>query len=186
MLSEPYSSCIHDPSNFKWNKTLIDHILNSSRVYSQKECLELCFNLFYIQMNPCNCSESKLDNTMEICLFNKPWHSETWNCTRQFRIKFIKEIFNQKCFEYCPLECDSISYVASEYSISYLSSGNISLLDKLPFGKKFENYFQVEKKFFSFVVYYEDLKYTEISQSSKMEFVDLGKIIDLFFCKLQL
>lgn len=53
--------------------------------------------------------------------------------------------------EYCPLECDSYTY-------------EISMQNQLL--KKKLNYNQ-----FQFHIYYEDLKYTYISQEAKIEFI---------------
>ena len=57
---------------------------------------------------------------------------------------------DQICSEYCPLECDSFSYDISINSQSYVA-GDL----------------------FVFSIFYEDLKYTLISQQPKMHFIDL-------------
>jgi hypothetical protein len=119
-LEEPYNNCLKDVSYFKKNKTLIDYFLNRSLSYSQENCLDLCFNLFYIQENPCECKESELGNVFEECWLIKEKASYS-NCTWKYRTNFTKNDLVEKCSDYCPLECDSMTF---SYSISTYNRSN--------------------------------------------------------------
>jgi hypothetical protein len=183
-LEEPYNNCLKDPLTFNLNKTLIDYIIGTNRSYSQKECLNMCFNLKYLEENPCNCT-SKLNQVYEKCFENYDYYSRVWNCSLKFRKKFSKNILDQECPLYCPLECDSVSYSVSVFNIDLPNSGNISERDQRNwFDFSFQTYEEVQKNFYSIVIYYEDLKYTEISENPSMDISDLisnvGGILGVF------
>ena len=148
-LGEPYSRCINDPTNFRQNKTIIDHILNKNESYSQIKCLELCFDISYIETNPCNCTEAKLGSVWLDCWIQKENESKT-GCTYNFKNDFYKKQIVEYCAHYCPLECDTTSY-------SYtLSVGNDNaMINTLIF------------------IYYRSLKYTSITQEAKILSFDL-------------
>ena len=184
-LSEPFNDCLFDSRDFKLNKTLIKYILDSGRVYSQKECLELCFSLYYAETNPCDCSGYPLENIFHECFSKRQYYSETWNCTLLSKRNFSKTIFNEKCSNYCPLECSTVNYQVLTSTLDFPTSGNISLKDQTGyFDSKFANYEEVKKRFYSLVIFYEDLKYTLITESPNIEFVDLvsnvGGILGVF------
>jgi len=162
-LEEPYNNCLKDVSKFKKNKTLIDYFLNRSLSYSQEKCLDFCFDLFYIQENPCECKESELGNVFEQCWVIKERASYS-SCTWKYRTNFTKNDLVEKCSDYCPLECDSMtfSYSISTYNRSY---NRKSLSTEI-------------------YVYYRSLKYTSITQQAKMKWEqlisNLGGYLSLF------
>jgi hypothetical protein len=161
-LEEPYNNCLKDVSKFKKNKTLIDYFLNRSLSYSLEKCLDFCFDLFYIQENPCECKESELGNVFEECWLIKEKASYS-SCTWKYRTNFTKNDLVEKCSDYCPLECDSMSF---SYSISYNRSD--------------DSFYQVTEIY----VYYRNLKYTSITQQAKMKWAqlisNLGGYLSLF------
>ena len=188
-LESPYNNCLKDPLTFKENKLLINYILNSSRVYSQKVCFDLCFGMNYIESNQCNCTstqELKYENTLELCYEDQEVFSSIWNCTRDFRRKFSQTIFNEECHKYCPEECDSVSYLVSVSNMNFPLTGDISERDQKTWFRNFQHktYEEVHKSFFAIDVFYEDLKYTVISQKEKILLSDLisniGGIIGVF------
>ncbi len=80
--------------------------------------------------------------------------------------KFLDE-FNKLdvCNSYCPSECDSYTYDIRESVQPILGSGDMSQEFLI-----FKNFTRI---FFSIDVYFEDLKYTLITQQSKYEIFDL-------------
>ena len=118
-LDEPYNRCLKDPLSFKGNKTIIEYILRKDQFYHQKNCLEFCFDLFYMKENLCNCSNTSLGNVWKDCFVEKEKEDKT-GCTFLNRTAFYKNILVEKCSEYCPLECDSISY---SFTINNCSTG---------------------------------------------------------------
>ena len=61
-LEFPYNNCFKNVSeSSKYNQTIIDYLKEKKRQYSQKECLNLCINLKYHEINACNFTIDNLD-----------------------------------------------------------------------------------------------------------------------------
>ena len=107
--------------------------------------------------NPCNCTNTTLGSAWSDCWIK--FEKKRWGCTFDDKKAFFKNSLLDKCEKYCPLECDSISYSSS--------------VNSLPF----QNFFELR-------IYYEDLKYTSITQIPKSQTFDLvsdiGGICGLF------
>lgn len=166
-LPKPYNDCygIEELSLFNKNHTIIRYINSTDQFYSQQRCLKLCFNLYYLNENPCNCAIS-FDNIDELwprCFRDKELRNIT-GCTSVYKKNFIKNSILEKCSEYCPLECNSISYQTS-YSIAPITTPII--------------FNQTELN-----IYYREAKYTLIKQKPKIELFELisnaGGILGLF------
>ena len=162
-LEEPFNNCLKDVSKFKKNKTLIDYFLNRKLSYSQENCLDLCFDLHYIKENPCKCKEAELGNVLEKCFLIEE-RGIYLNCTWQYRTNFTKNDLVEKCSDYCPLECDSMTF---SYSISTYNRSNADY-----------------SLHTDFIVYYKTLKYTKITQQAKIKpeqlISNLGSYLGLF------
>jgi len=158
-LGLPYNQCFKDLKSFEENATLIKRLEALNQSYSIKNCLELCFELNYIVKNPCNCVNTSLGNVWFDCFIQKE-SSDQNGCTYKYKAYFYEKILNEECHQYCPLECDSVSYLVT--SNDYINYDN----------------------FTSFVVYYQGLQYTLITQQPKMELFDIissvGGILGLF------
>ena len=173
-LGEPYNDCIKDSDEFQRNKTIIEYLIKSGRSYSQKQCFESCFNLKYYETNQCDCTYEPWDQVFAKCYASVKKFSSLYNCSEKFRTKFSENSFNQKCSEYCPLECDSVEYSFSTYTLDYPNTGNISERDITKhFSSQFETYEEVQKSFYSLIIYYKDLKYTFIKEEPYMVLADL-------------
>ena len=144
-LEKPYNDCFKNVSDFQQNKTLIDHFIDKNALYSQRECKRMFQVLKFIETSNCNCSVHSLDDE----LYQKCYHENT-NKTKECYIRFMGTFRNDHFLQYCPKECDSFSYDITPYSL---------------FGNP-DNNFHIR-------VYYEDLKYSYISQQPKIEFVGL-------------
>ena len=160
-LGLPYNQCYEDVNTFPANKTIIEYINKTNTKYKQTNCLELCFDIFYLADNPCNCTNTKLGSVWYDCWSHlNLTGDDRWNCIYNYKLNFFKETLLDKCKEYCPLECESVSYSIVQDSI----------LDE---GAKFQ-----------LRVYFESLKYTSISQIPKTKGFDLvaeiGGILGLF------
>jgi len=90
------------------------------------------------------------------------------------------------CSQYCPLECDSMSYEVNNYLELMPDNGSISNATKLDlkYLNQFETYEQVNKHLVAVRVYYKNLKYTLISEEPKAELFNfisnIGGILGLF------
>ena len=162
-VEEPYNNCLKDVSKFKKNETLINYFLNRNLSYSQENCLDLCFDLFYIKENPCNCKQAELGNVFEKCWIIKE-KGKYLSCTWKYRINFTKYDLVEKCSDFCPLECESMTF---SYSILTYNSLNTT-----------------NSQSTSIYVYYKTLKYTSITQQVKTKpeqlISNLGGYLGLF------
>lgn len=162
-LGKPYNQCYKNVSDFEFDKKIIDYIQMKGEAYIQANCFELCFDLDYIENNPCNCTILTLGNVWSECFINNRVKSIA-NCTSDYKIFFYKNSLAEKCAKYCPLECDSISY--SVTANSYTSKQRSGKNDVIVY------------------VFFRSLKYTLISQQPKMQEFDLisniGGIFGLF------
>ncbi len=188
-LGEPYNQCLKDPFEFKSNQTIIRHMTKSGRSYSQAECYELCMNLKYFETNPCNCTFVSWDRAFVKCFSNNDLNSSLFKCTEEYRRQFSKNLFtnsdNGSCQDYCPLECDSISYSFSSFLLEYPLYGNITQNDRNKYVfSNFETYEDVQKSYYSMAIFYKDMKYTLISEDENYVLADLvsniGGILGVF------
>lgn len=158
---EPYNKCFKDVTKFNMNTTLVNFYKNSSLNYTQTDCLNLCFELYYINSNPCNCKTRQLDKIWDDC-FVRSNDVNLKNCTFQNRLNFFANNVMNKCENYCPLECDSLNYVV-ENTVYFMQNIQNSALIR---------------------IYMKNLKYTLISQQPLMGINDLisniGGMISLF------
>ncbi len=182
-LGEPYTDCLNDVNTFKLNKTIIKHILNSNRLYSQNDCFHFCSFLLALEESNCGCNSSLIDFEKN-CL--RQFYEENLNDTKQCVSEYLKEFsISDKCGVYCPSECDSMTYkITSSYG-TFPKSGKISSKSKIENGLyNFETYEQVNKHFAAILIYYKDLKYTRIRQEPKTQlfnvFSNVGDILSLF------
>ena len=180
-LDEPFNNCFKDESLFSKNKTLIEYIKSQNRAYSQDDCLELCQNIKYIETSGCNCSLQNLDDVIKTACMNKRASRKQLECTRSFLERFVKSNPFEICSEYCPLECNSIKYEITHDFLPLPSTGKVSEGFYL---KHFNTYENVSKSFFAINIFYEELKYTLISQHPKMQLFGLissiGGVFSLF------
>ncbi len=118
--------------------------------------------MFYIQENPCHCKKAVLEDVFEKCFLVEE-EAMFSSCIWEYRTNFTKNDLVEKCSNYCPLECDSMTF---SYSIS---ANNHKLFS--------DNYTEI-------YVYYKTLKYTSIIQQAKTKpeqlISNLGGYLGLF------
>ena len=148
-LEFPYNDCAKNISEFPLNKTIISFMKYKKWEYSQKECISLCRTLSYIDISNCNCTLKSMDEKFTAKCYNNMNDSNIKACVDLFLSKFEVE----KCSKYCPLECDTLNYKIS-HSSKMISSLETSIK---------------RTKIFKIYVFYEDLKYTLITQKPKIE-----------------
>jgi hypothetical protein len=168
-LEFPYNDCYKNVSKSEYhNQTIIDYLNNEKkREYTQKDCLYLCRNLKYKEINPCNYNFDDL----EIDIVDKAdslKNDTILECVQ----KFYKDNYESCSTLNCPLECDSFTYEINKDLLMIRSSGNISS-KSFSYFAGFNTYENVSRKFFAIRVYYDDLKYTLIKQQPKIELFGL-------------
>jgi hypothetical protein len=185
-LEQPYNDCYKDVSQSNFNQTIINYLKFKNYDYNQKDCVNLCRNLKYNETNTCGCYLDSLDD--EIYMKYISINSSITKCIEKFLTSFNTKIIYECQSNYCPLECDSFEYDVSLYLQPILARGNISNFYNKSiypeFTDDFKTFEDVSKSFFSINVYYQDLKYTLISQQPKIELFglisNLGGILGLF------
>ena len=175
-LEQPYSNCTSDLNTLNaFDSDLYRATFKAYQTYTQKKCLDLC--LQNVSISVCGChnafynglnSEKSCEALNEsLCLLN----------TKQF-------IFNSSdCFSDCPFECEKITYLLSTSHSYYPSPEYTKFLKTHPIIQKAFNSSSfdsnsidedlLKKSIASINVFYDDLRYTKISQTSKMNLVDL-------------
>lgn len=157
-LGTPYNQCYKDVNIFPGNKTIINFIASQNQTYKQTKCFELCFEIDYLNRNPCNCTNSKLGNVWLDCFINFE-NRKLFSCTFMDKTNFFKKSVIESCELYCPLECDTLTYTVTQ----------TSFLDK---NRSIIN------------IYFENLQYTSIRQLPKISAIELasnlGGLLGLF------
>jgi hypothetical protein len=182
-LEKPYNDCFKNVSKSEFNQTIINYLKSKNFAYNQKDCVNLCKNLKYNETNTCECYLDSLDDEIFIKCYNS---SILTKCIDKFLNYYSLKHINECESNYCPLECDSFEYDIDLYQQSILSSGKISPVynTDIDYPADFKTYENVSKTYFSINVYYQDLKYTLISQQPKIEIFglisNLGGILGLF------
>jgi len=173
-LDEPYNDCLKNVSRFNLNKTIIDYIFYLNRTYSQTDCHLICSYLHALEESNCSCNSS-ISNFEKDCIPNY-YQSPTSikSCIAKYLLKFRQNLKSEKCYKYCPLECDSASFQITPFFEPLPTNGIIGNITKTDFGlSRFNTYEQVNKNFFEFFVYYKTLKYTLISQEPQQNIVGI-------------
>jgi hypothetical protein len=138
------------------NKTIINYLHSNNVKHKQEYCEQLCPELEYLNTNPCNCMNTSLGNVKNDC-YSLQANEVIRNCSRVYFNSNDKKKLNEKCGQYCPLECDSVRYTGS---------------------------FIKDKGLNEIYIFFKDLKYTQYSEIPKTETFDfissIGGILGLF------
>jgi hypothetical protein len=164
---------------------LFNTILKSNYSYRQKDCFELCLQKTIIEK--CVCYDLQYPK-----LFNsKPCLNQSEiECTEKLYYEFIEnDYIKKKCIQFCPLECDSISYQLSTSTSTYPTEIYAKILMTRPqiqkyFANETVTYEKLRETLVALDINYADMKYTIISEISSRTLIDLvagiGGTISLF------
>ena len=168
-LELPYNKCYNNVSQFPFNQTIINYIKQKqNRVYRQYDCINLFLSLLFIERN--NIKQCNADHLDEVWFEYKVLLNLT-NCTKHI-VDFPDFGTGNEfevCANYCPLKCDSFSIDVFDSVLPINNFGNMTT-------KVHANLEEYEIDFrynYAIRVYYEELKYTLISQKPKLEFFGL-------------
>jgi hypothetical protein len=183
-LDAPYSNCLKDVNSFQSNKTLIDFNKKANRAYTQDDCFYKCSHLFALEESNCGCNSSLNDFSLKCIrnLYNEV-DPRVEECVSAYLRDFRKKLQYEKCQKYCPLECDSMNYVINTFSEHITLNGLVSEKHKTK-NFNFSTYEEAKKGFFQIRIYYNELKYTLISEEARYEIFNfvsnIGGILGLF------
>ena len=145
-----------------------------NETYSKKRCYRLCTHLFALHESNCSCN-STLDDFERDCV--KKFYQQdttTFTCVSDFLNNFRRNLRQEKCLNYCPLECDSMSFTIFSYVEQYPQSGMISDKIKADYSLElYDKFEEVNKHLVVLYVYYDDLEYVVVSQEPKTETFNL-------------
>lgn len=187
-LEKPYNECFKNLSSIESHDSkLFKFIINSTGyAYRQKDCYDLCLSQYLI--NQCN-SSIQIDYSDKIYDLYQ-YDASLIYCFDKAWTQFFKCNVNEICSQYCPLECDSINFdTATSFSkfpnLDYANDlfRNSLIVSKFPCGYNI-TYEDLQSSLIAFNVFYDDLKYTIISQAAQMSVLDLmsniGGVFGLF------
>lgn len=186
----PYSECVDNlDSPDSYDSYLYRKTLEIYKVYRQRDCFDLCFQDSVIQ--ECNCYITSLDpiNSKSPCI-----NLNQTSCNYAAASKFYGQDIKSICGSRCPLECvqnyiytsiSSIDYPKEAYADNLLKQNIPAINNFKSFSYSQDKaYSMLKKQILSLNIYYEDLKYTIVSDSIKtspLDFVSaLGGTLGLF------
>ncbi len=159
-MEKPYNDCVKKPTDFDGNNLIINKMNLFNVSYSRDICFDYCFKFKFLENNSCNCSHSEnLIQTSELC---------DSNCMDDGIIKLQEENDNDLCSDYCPFECDTFEYIISTSSYHLPDNGVLN---------GFKSFDEMQKNYFSFYVYFDQLEYTSHTETAKMLVDDLASNI---------
>jgi hypothetical protein len=187
-LENPFNPCDKNLTSIdSYDSDIFRFMIKSSNYsYRQKDCFDYCIaNQMIINCN----LDIELSNYINILEYYEKNETQM-NCIINTYNDLVHGKINDICIPLCPLECDSISY---EISTSFSKFPKLKYANELKNNKKIKSkyplgynitYDDLLKNMIAFNVYYNDLKYTKISQIPKTLLVDLisnmGGILGLF------
>ena len=172
MLPKPYSNC---ESESKINSEYYDLIKANGYAYSQKLCMEQCFQGKVLK--ECGCTEAayiSLYSSEQMCDSNTTMFDCGWDILTK---EFSNGQENESCEFKCPLECNLIEYktTPSSYRLKgdlykdFINENEIFSQDS----NETLNADNAANSIVSFNIYYDSLSYLQTTESPKMNLVSL-------------
>ncbi len=172
-LPSPYSSCT-DLSSFR--SVLYDKFVKYGKTYEQRICYEMCKQKKMI--DACNCAVIDYPNLDKFRTCNV---MNEINCTRNLKPD------TSGCDEYCPLECQSVSFDYSTGLEYFPNSANYELFKANALVRARFAYANITNYTYEGLanslacvyVYFEDMKVTTIEEAATITVVWFYKIMSL-------
>ena len=175
-LGQPYNDCIEDLSSYNSGFVNFD--------YRRENCLQLCSQEHIVKK--CNCTLEDIWSNKDSMFYDFNDYSKPMQC---YKTEWAKYEFKEKCFDKCPLECNSIYYKVNAMSRSHSPSVKRfqtvidSYAERYNLTEEDATYY-VKKRATEMFVNFKELKYTEITQEPKLILADfiagLGGTLGLF------
>jgi hypothetical protein len=184
-LAYPYSNpgCIANVSSENsFDSDLYRQTIKLMRVYDQKNCLLLCFDVYLYERCKCwDVTQVKLD------YFTVKCNRSQLDCTFAAYNRFYSEgdITTEGCFAKCPPECSSVEFdltvvqsaypspyyanlLMSQYASSLNGSSNEAILKR-----NFTSLENIRRSSLAANVYFEDISYTLVNEEPERAPEDL-------------
>jgi hypothetical protein len=170
-LEYPYSECKEDFGKF--DSELYLFLTKSNRIYSQSDCFYVCIQKKLALA--CQCSYTWFPNLYDLQPCLDKIQSE---CVRKVVINMIDNL-KESCKNYCPLECNTITYTTAITSNRYptQSYANV-LLDKYDLKQRFNStrnvtYEELKDNVLALNFYLDSFDYTEIIEKPSQTVTDM-------------
>ena len=187
-LDLPYNDCIIDPTDETAHGSKIFKYMTQSRNYTYRhvDCYDYCLGQEMINI----CKIDKLES-YEYLLDYYALNATLIACFKSVFEEFFNKDVYEICHPHCPLECNTISYgITTSFSkfpnLIYFEKklkNNSIITSKYPSGYNI-TYEDILKSTVAFNVYYDDLKYSIITEVPKTGPTDLisnmGGLLGLF------
>ena len=172
-LPSPYNDCKPNLNSIESSDSdFTKIIINSNQTYSQKECFDLCLQNLIIKKCECYATYYNKLNGTRPCV-----ELDQINCIQNNSEEFQRSDFTRQCLPACPAECLTVSH---SLSTSFSDFPNQKTSDEVKKNLINMKYVignitdqQIKKSLVSVNFYYDDLRYTQMSQSELMTFDDL-------------
>ncbi|RNA14620.1 DEgenerin Like [Brachionus plicatilis] len=182
-LSEPFSKCVINASEFRENdsESYKQTVLSGS--YTKKKCFENCLQFKFI-IPKCNCSDPQISttNTIGFCKTSKQIV-----CVEEVRKQFDSEDLSLTCDKECPVSCDTMQYSYQKSYSDYPTQYYYEIIKKQDNLKnRFENstFDSFKQSTLMVNVFYEELSLTFIKETRLINLQDLvasiGGLLGLF------
>lgn len=166
-LPSPYSDCLSDvTSQDAYDSDLYKGVflgLNET-TYRKDTCFLLCLQKAIVSY--CNCSDPSTPSPpgQTHCT------TETdFKCIVEVKSVFVSKGLSKKCNDYCPVECDSVTYSTTVSTATYPTEFYSGWLQKDPMFNKLKiNGSSFSSSILKLNVFYEKLEYTEITETASM------------------
>ena len=181
-LSSPFSNCRKDIDTTLDSDS--DYFVKTRKItqYSRRLCYQVCFQYKYVY-DQCDCTDPSIpvvDESDPIC-----YSLNNLTCVDEQLTRFDKSSINLVCDDDCPEECDSIEYETRLSLANYPSSYYASVLGQQDgLSQKFNlnsgtkpSTSQLSESLVQLTVYYETLKYVEITESQAVTFDTLVGVV---------
>jgi hypothetical protein len=190
-LDMPYSNCRKNTANILGTDSQYYKAALNITKYSRRLCLHVCLQ-YEFTVPKCNCSNPSLplvnlNNDVDgenICST-----LDKLECVMNVSHKFDAISLLDYCSDYCPIECDSISYATSKNIASYPTNFYFDVISKKPnFAEKFNGSKLTLDLFRESVakvnIFYDHMMYTELIQRPVLSANDLVAAIGIFLDKV--
>lgn len=181
LLPYPHSNCVAMEDFNKIDNHLFNIMKNHNFFYSQKHCILFCEEDNLIQ--DCNCSSGVVIQTSKPSCDSEAQSLCGLKSGKKSKIE---------CFNKCPIECSSVSYDLRNSISEYPSEHHLETIKEwlVKMGHHTQAEItnvddnQLRKRLFSINVFYDNLKYTHISEIPNQTFgdlvADIGGTLGLF------
>lgn len=183
---DPYNDCVDDLTVDKYDNIFYRKTFDSGYKYEQRNCLDLCAQSYMI--DKCKCADAAYPT-----LNNVSYCKSVLDiiCLYLRLVDFYKSSEFSQCYTYCPLECATLKFETKVSSTSFPHESLGSLMTNNKWNQDRFRYLNLtmsqanmEKALVGVYVYFDDNKYTLISQSPAQSLEDLmsnvGGILGLY------